>query len=77
MPGDRKFLENGCRHSNPNNWKESPNLSTLNVASMPNSLSLFSASETSQTSALDLLLVPTCLLLQLSKGSCLSSYSQK
>lgn len=55
MPRDIKFLENDFRDSNPKNWKESPNLSTLNVASMPNSLSIFSASEMSQISALDLL----------------------
>lgn len=55
MPRARQFLENGCRHSNPKNWKEAPNSSTLNVASMPNSLSVFSASEMSQISALDLL----------------------
>lgn len=44
-------------HSESKKWKESPNLSTLNDASMPNSFSVCSASGMPQVSSLDLLAV--------------------
>lgn len=50
-------VEKFCEHSESKKWKESPNLSTLNNAGMPNSFSVCSASGMPQVSALDLLAV--------------------
>ena len=44
-------------HFESKKWKESPNLSTLNDASLPNSFSVCSASGMPQVSSLDLLAV--------------------
>ena len=44
-------------HSESKKWKESPNLSTLNDASMPNSFFVCSASGMPQVSSLDILAV--------------------